>query len=90
MLEKYVLCQKSYLCKILFMLSDSNGFNPYIFFVFNNLSMYHTHTHVHTYIYSIGPTPKSVEYRFFGQFLMFPELLRQFLPDMSGLWPGHT
>jgi hypothetical protein len=43
----------------------------------------------HTYIYSVGPTPKSVEYHLFGQFLKFTELLRQFLPDMSGLWPGH-
>jgi hypothetical protein len=38
----------------------------------------------HTYIYSIGPTPKSVEYQFFGQFPKFPELPRQFSPDMSG------
>jgi hypothetical protein len=38
----------------------------------------------HTYIYSIGPTPKSIEYQFFGQFPKFSELLRQFSPDMSG------
>jgi hypothetical protein len=52
-------------------------------YVFQYLSM------CHTYIYSIGPTPKSVEYQFFGQFLKFPELPRQLSPDMSGLWPGH-
>jgi hypothetical protein len=62
------------------MLYDSNGFKPYIFFLCQNLSM------CHTYIYYIGHMPKSVEYHLFGQ---FSELLRQFLPDMSGLWPGH-
>jgi hypothetical protein len=71
------------LCKILFMLYDSNGFKPYICFEFHNLSMYHTHTHI--YIYSIGPMPKSIEYRVFGQFLKFLELSRQFSADMSGL-----
>jgi hypothetical protein len=49
--------------------------------------MYHTHTH--TYIYSIGHMPKSIEYRVFGWFLKFPELPRQFSPDMSDLWFGH-
>jgi hypothetical protein len=44
------------------------------------------HTHIYIYIYSIGPTPKSVEYQFFG---MFPELSRQFSLDMSGLLPRH-
>jgi hypothetical protein len=43
----------------------------------------------HTYIYSIGPMPKSVEYHFFGQFLKFLELPRQFSPDMPGLYSGH-
>jgi hypothetical protein len=52
-------------------------------YIFQNLSM------CHTYIYSISPTLKSVEYQFFGQFLKFLELSRQFSPDMSGLWPGH-
>jgi hypothetical protein len=55
----------------------------YIFFVFQNLSM------CHTYIYSIGPTSKSIEYHLFEQFSKFLELPMQFLPDMSGLWPGH-
>jgi hypothetical protein len=71
---------------------DSNGFKPYIyFFVFQNLSMCHTHTHIYIYIYIyyIGPMPKSVDYQFFGQFLKFLELSRQFSPDMSDLFPGH-
>jgi hypothetical protein len=34
---------------------------------------------------TIVPTPKSFDYQFFGQFLNFPELPRQFKPDMSGL-----
>jgi hypothetical protein len=39
-----------------------------------------------TYIYStIGPMPKSFDYRLFGQFLNFLELPRQFEPDMSDL-----
>jgi hypothetical protein len=38
----------------------------------------------HIYKYSIGPTPKSVEYHLFGQFSKFTEPLRQFLPDISG------
>jgi hypothetical protein len=33
------------------MLYDSNGFKPYIFFDFHNLSMYHAHTHTDIYIY---------------------------------------
>jgi hypothetical protein len=49
----------------------------------------HTHTHTHTHIYSFGPMPKFIKYQFFGQFLKFSELLRQFSPDMSGLWTGH-
>jgi hypothetical protein len=70
------------------MLYDSNGFKPYIcmyiyVLFFQKLSM------CHGYIYSIGPTPKSIEYQFFGQFLMFSELSRQFSLDMSSLWPGH-
>jgi hypothetical protein len=65
------------------MLLDPINFKPYICFVFQNLSIYHT------YIYSIGPTPKSVEYRVFRRFTKLPELPRQFSPDMSGLWPGH-
>jgi hypothetical protein len=32
-----------------------------------------------------GPMPKSFDYQLFGQFLNFPELPRQFKPDMSGL-----
>jgi hypothetical protein len=81
MLENIHSCQKSYLCKILSMLYDSNAFKPYIYVLFSRLF------HVpHTYIYSIGSMPKSVEYHLFGQFLKLP---RQFLPDMSGLWPGH-
>jgi hypothetical protein len=40
----------------------------------------------YTYIYSIGATPKSIEYQIFGQ---FPELPGQFSPDISDLWPGH-
>jgi hypothetical protein len=55
----------------------------YICFIFQNLSM------CHTYIYSIGPTPKSVKYQIFGQFLKFLELQRQFSLDMSDLWPEH-
>jgi hypothetical protein len=43
----------------------------------------------HTHIYSIGPMPKSIEYRFFGQFPMFLEMMRQISPNMFGLWPGH-
>jgi hypothetical protein len=84
-LKNILSCQKSYLRKILSMLYDSNGFKPYIYvFCFSKL------VHVpHIYIYSIGPMPKSVEYQFFGQFLKFLELPRQFSPDMSGLWPGH-
>jgi hypothetical protein len=36
-----LLCQKkSYLCKILFMLYDSNAFKPYIFFVLHNIYIY--------------------------------------------------
>jgi hypothetical protein len=77
MLENYAFMSKSYLCKNLSMLYDSNGFKPYIYVFFKNLSM------CHTYIYSIGPTPKSIEYQFFGQFPKFSELLRQFSPDMS-------
>jgi hypothetical protein len=56
-----LLCHKSYLCKILSMLYDSNGLKPYIhiyiyiyiyiYIVFQNLSM------CHTYIYSVVPTP---------------------------------
>jgi hypothetical protein len=43
------------------MLYDSNAFKAiYICFVFQDLSM------CHTYIYSIGPTPKFVEYHLFG------------------------
>jgi hypothetical protein len=39
-----------------------------------------------TYICTtIGPTPKSFDYRLFGQFLIFPELPRQFEPNMSNL-----
>jgi hypothetical protein len=97
MLKKYAfMSKKSYLCKILFMLDDSNGFKSYIFFYFHNLSIYHTHTHyiyiyiyIYMYIYSIGPTPKSVGYRVFGRFLKFLEPSRQFSPDISGLWPEH-
>jgi hypothetical protein len=44
----------------------------------------------HIYKYCIGPTPKSVEYHLFRQFLKFTELPRQFLPDMSDLWTGHV
>jgi hypothetical protein len=33
------------------MLCDSNGFKPYIYIIFQNLSK------CRTYIYSIGPTP---------------------------------
>jgi hypothetical protein len=43
----------------------------------------------HIYIYSIGPMPKSIEYHLFGQFSKFSEMPRQFLPDMSSLWPRH-
>jgi hypothetical protein len=43
----------------------------------------------HIYIYSIDPTLKSIEYQFFGQFLKFLKLPRQFSLDMSGLWTGH-
>jgi hypothetical protein len=32
----------------------------------------------HIYISSIGPTPRSFEYQFFGQFPKFPELPGQF------------
>jgi hypothetical protein len=40
-----------------------------------------------TYKYNtIRPTPKSFDYRLFGQFLNFSELPRQFEPDMSGLY----
>jgi hypothetical protein len=45
-------------------------------------------THIYS-IYSIGPTPKSIEYHFFGLFLKFSELTSQFSSDMSGLCPGH-
>jgi hypothetical protein len=65
------------------MLYVSNGFKPYIYVLFFKTCPYATH------IYSIGPTPKSVEYQFFGQFLKFSELLRQFSPNMSDLWTGH-
>jgi hypothetical protein len=69
MLEKYTfMSKKSYLHKILSMLYDSNGFKPYIYVLFSRL------VHMqHIYRYYIGPTPKSVEYQFFGQ---FPKLLR--------------
>jgi hypothetical protein len=60
------------------MLCDSNGFKPHIYFLFFKNCPCATHI----YIYSIGPTPKSVEYHLFGQFL-------KFLLDMSGLWTGH-
>jgi hypothetical protein len=53
----------------------------YIYSIFQKLSMCHTYI----YIYSIGPTPKSVEYHLFGQFLKF----LKFLLDMSGLWTRH-
>jgi hypothetical protein len=75
-----LLCQKFYLCKILSILYYSNGFKPYIYVLFFKTCSCATH------IYSIGTTPKFVEYQFFGQFL---ELSRQFLLDMSGLWTGH-
>jgi hypothetical protein len=67
------------------MLYDSNAFEPYIYIyiVFQDLFM------CHTYIYSIGHMPKSIEYHLVEQFLKFLELPRQFLPDMSGLWPGQ-
>jgi hypothetical protein len=39
MLKNMILCQKIYLCKILFMFYDSNGFKPYICFDFHNLSV---------------------------------------------------
>jgi hypothetical protein len=52
-------------------------------FVFQNLSM------CHTYIYSIGSTPKSIEYQFFRQFMKVPKLPRQFSLDMFGLWTGN-
>jgi hypothetical protein len=83
MLEKYTFMSKILFTHFLSMLYDSNGFKPY-FFCFSKL------VHVpHIYIYSIGPAPKSIEYQFFGQFLKFSELPRQFSPDMSGLWPRH-
>jgi hypothetical protein len=66
------------------MLYDSNAFKPYIYVLFfQNLFM------CHTYIYSIGPTPKSIEYHLVGRFLKFLELPRQFLLDMSDQWTGH-
>jgi hypothetical protein len=70
---------KFYPCFVIQMVSS----HIYKFFVCQNLSM------CHTYIHYVGPTPKSVEYQFFGQFLKFPELSRQLSPDMSGLWPIH-
>jgi hypothetical protein len=70
------------------MLYGSNYFKTYIYiiFVFQILSMCHTHIYS---IYSIGSTPKSIEYQFFGLFLKFSELSSQFSPNMSGLCPGH-
>jgi hypothetical protein len=62
------------------MFYDSNAFKP-------NIYVFSRPIHVaYIYIYSIGPTPKSIEYHFFGQLTKLP---RRFLPDMSDLWTGH-
>jgi hypothetical protein len=42
------------------MLYDSNGFKPYMYVLFFKTCPCVTHI----YIYSIGPMPKSIEYRF--------------------------
>jgi hypothetical protein len=67
------------------MLYDSNGFKPYIYFFYFSKLIYAPYI----YIY-IAPTPKSVEYQFFGQFLKFLKLPRQFSPGMSGSRPGQA
>jgi hypothetical protein len=87
MLEKYTLCQKSDLRKILSMLYDSNGLKSYTYIYIYIYICFSKLVHVpHIYIYSIGHMPKFVEYQIFEK---FPELPSQFSPNMSSLWPGH-
>jgi hypothetical protein len=60
--------------------------SSYIFFCFSKLvhvSYTHTHTHI---ILALRQNPWNIN---FEQFLKFPELPRQFSPDMSGLFLGH-
>jgi hypothetical protein len=68
------------------MLYDSNGLKTYIYVLFFKTYPYDTHI----YIYSMSHTPKSIEYQFFRAVSEVVELLRQFSPYMSGLWPGHV
>jgi hypothetical protein len=76
-----LLHQKSYLCKKLSMLYDSNGLMPYIYVLFFKSCPCATHTH--TYIYSIGLTPKSVEYQFFG-------LVSEVFGTAEAVFTGHV
>jgi hypothetical protein len=55
---------------------DSIAFKPYICFVFQNLSIYDL------YMYYYCPIRQIHQ--------LFSELLSQFAPDMSDLWPGHV
>jgi hypothetical protein len=75
MLEKYTFMSKILFTQTFIYALRFKWFQVIYFFCFSKL------VHVpHIYIYSIGPTPKSVEYQFFGQ---FRELSRQFSLDMS-------
>jgi hypothetical protein len=80
-----LLYQKSYLCKILSLLYDSNGSKPHIYVLFFKTCPGATHIYIFYW-----PTPKFIEYQFFGQFLKFSDLLSQFSSDMSGLRTGHV
>jgi hypothetical protein len=76
--------KKSYLCKILFVLYGSNGFKPYIFFDFHNLSMYHTHTHTFYWPYT--------KIRWISSFRTVNEVFRTVKAVFIGhVWPlGRT
>jgi hypothetical protein len=83
-LKIVILGQYVFLSKILFMLKIYarfmillNSSHMYILIFKNCPSTAYICT-------TIGPTPKSFDYRLFEQFLNFLELPRQFEPDMSG------
>jgi hypothetical protein len=76
-----LLCQKSYLCKKISVLYDSNGLKTYIYVLFFKTCPCATHIYI-----LLGLCQNPLNVNFFGQFL---ELPRQFSPDMSSLWTGQ-
>jgi lysophospholipid acyltransferase (LPLAT)-like uncharacterized protein len=66
------------------MFFDYIAFKPYIFFVFQNFSIYDL------YMYYYWPIRQIHRLSVFsGGFQTFSELLSQFAPDISSLWHGH-